>query len=409
VRNIILISILLLFSLSFVNAQDSTKQKLIQRVRVLDSAIVIQQNSMYDRPFIGNSKAKIALGGYVEGNTNYFAEDGVTEGFGMELRRFNIFLYSNISRKIKFLSELEFEHGTEEIAIETAQLDFEINQGLNFRAGILMPQIGLFNVNHDSPKWDVIDRPLVSSMIIPSTLSEVGFGVFGKFYFGKNVFSYDAYLVNGLQDGIVYNEEGRTFIPGGKNPSTFEEDNNGTPSFNGRLAIKNSLLGEFGLSYYGGVYNSFKKEGDVVEDKRYLGIYAFDFTTSFYKFNLKGEAVHATIDLPVGFTDITGSEQTGVFVDLTYPIYKGKIAVFENSQITLFTRFNFVDFNSGNFSFNKELKKGDEIIGFTSGVSFRPNPSTIIKANYVYQQSTDVLNNPPGLLGGIQFGVASYF
>ena len=175
-----------MFSLLSLKAQDSTKQKIIQRVRVLDSATVIQQNAMYDRPFIGNSKAKIALGGYVEGNTNYFAEDGVSEGFGMELRRFNIFLYSNISRKIKFLAEIEFEHGTEEIAIETAQLDFEINQGLNFRAGILLPQIGLFNVNHDSPKWDVIDRPLVSSMIIPSTLSEVGFGLFGKFYFGKS-------------------------------------------------------------------------------------------------------------------------------------------------------------------------------------------------------------------------------
>ena len=63
------------------------------------------------------------------------------------MRRFNIFLYSSISERIKFLAELEFEHGTEEIALETALLDFRINQGLNLRAGVLLPQIGLVNAN----------------------------------------------------------------------------------------------------------------------------------------------------------------------------------------------------------------------------------------------------------------------
>src|SRR5688572_22762432 len=47
------------------------------------------QGSVYTRPFIA-SAARTAIGGYVEGNSNYFVEDGVTEGFSMELRRFNI-------------------------------------------------------------------------------------------------------------------------------------------------------------------------------------------------------------------------------------------------------------------------------------------------------------------------------
>src|SRR5687768_14361600 len=83
------------------------------------------QDAIYNRPFIAIGKTNTSVGGYVEGNTNYFSEDGVTEGFSMELRRFNIFLYSNIHSRIKFISELEFEHGTEEIALETALLDFE--------------------------------------------------------------------------------------------------------------------------------------------------------------------------------------------------------------------------------------------------------------------------------------------
>jgi len=173
-----------------------------------DTTITIQ-DAIYQRPFITLGKTTTAIGGYMEANTNYFMEDGVTEGFSMEMRRFNIFLYSTIGERIKILSELEFEHGTEEIELETALIDFEINPAFNFRAGILLPQIGLVNANHDSPKWEFIDRPLSSTQIIPTTLSEVGFGIHGKFFPKNFIFSYDAYVVNGLQENIILNEEGR--------------------------------------------------------------------------------------------------------------------------------------------------------------------------------------------------------
>ena len=136
----------------------------------------LAQEGIYDRPFIG-SVSNTAIGGYIEGNTNYFVEDGITKGFSMELRRFNIFMYSSISRRVRFLSELEFEHGTEEIALETALVDFQISPALVLRAGIILPPIGYLNQNHDSPKWDFVDRPLVTTGVIPSTLSVVAAGV----------------------------------------------------------------------------------------------------------------------------------------------------------------------------------------------------------------------------------------
>ena len=100
------------------------------------SVLSQESESIYKRPFIDFGKT--AVGGYLEANSNYFSEDGVSEGFSMEMRRFNIFLFSKISKRVKFLSELEFEHGTEEIALETAQLDFEFSPFLNFRAGIIL-------------------------------------------------------------------------------------------------------------------------------------------------------------------------------------------------------------------------------------------------------------------------------
>ncbi|MBL4657059.1 MAG: hypothetical protein JKX73_03600, partial [Flavobacteriales bacterium] len=149
VRRINVIALLCSLSLAALGQQDTTKKGIFSRPTVLDSSEVTNQDAIYNRPFIGIGKSKTAVGGYLEANTNYFAEDGVTEGFSMEMRRLDIFLYSSISNRIKFLSELEFEHGTEEIVIETALLDFEFNAAINFRGGILLPQIGLFNANHD--------------------------------------------------------------------------------------------------------------------------------------------------------------------------------------------------------------------------------------------------------------------
>ena len=181
---------------------------------------IANKDAIFARPFIfqGNlgQKTSTAIGGYLEGNTNYFVEDGIGDGFSMEMRRFNIFLYSSVSDRIRFLSELEFEHGTEEIALETALIDFEFHPALIFRAGVLLPPIGYFNQNHDGPKWEFIDRPLVSTTLIPSTLSEIGFGVHGNVPVNSSIFTYEAYLTNGLNDNVIGNSENRTSLAAGK-------------------------------------------------------------------------------------------------------------------------------------------------------------------------------------------------
>lgn len=102
------------------------------------------QGSIYQRPFI-SSAGRTAIGGYVEANALYTREEGIGPGLSMELRRFNIFLFSSIGSRVRFLSELEFEHGTQEIALETAIVDFRLSSALVVRAGILLPPVGAFN------------------------------------------------------------------------------------------------------------------------------------------------------------------------------------------------------------------------------------------------------------------------
>lgn len=387
---------------------DTSGTKFFFRQHVDDSTNITNQDAIFNRPFIGFGRTQTAIGGYLEGNTNYFSEDGITEGFSMELRRFNIFLYSAVSQRIKFLSELEFEHGAEEIKVETALIDFEINQSVSLRGGILLPQIGIFNANHDSPYWEFIERPLSSTRIIPSTLSEVGFGIFGKFFPGNNIISYNAYVVNGLQSEIILNNEGRTFIPSGKNGKMFGEDNNGVPMFNARAAITNRQAGEIGISYYGGVYNNFQSEGLLIDKKRRLNIYALDFSGQLNKATAQGEFVFADIDVPSELTDIFGNRQNGGFVELLYPVLNRRILSYDEAKIILSIRLENIDYNYGRFSItHHEIR--DEIKAIAGGISFRPTPSTVFRANYRHHWEFDALGNPPVKIAGFQVGFASYF
>jgi len=367
----------------------------------------LAQQGIYDRPFIG-SVSSTSLGGYVEGNTNYFVEEGVTEGFSMELRRFNIFLYSAISSRVRFLSELEFEHGTEEIALETALVDFQFRPSLVLRAGIILLPIGYLNQNHDSPKWDFVDRPLVTTDIIPSTLSEVGAGVYGRGGRGSLLFSYDIYLTNGLGQFVVGNEFGRTDIASGKSEEQFEEDNNGSPAISGRFGLLRTGIGEVGLSYYGGFYNSFIVEGQEVDDRRWLGITALDFGVSLGPADVRGELAYAQIDVPPGMSEVFGDRQWGGYLDVVVPLWRPDFSGYRDASFALGLRLERVDYNRGRFS-STGGKIMDDVTALVPGISFRPTPGTVFRANYRYQWTRDFVGNQAVRSAGFQVGFATYF
>ena len=367
----------------------------------------LAQDGIYARPFIG-AVSFASIGGYVEGNTNYFVQDGVGDGFSMELRRFNVFLFSQIAPRLRFLSELEFEHGTEEIALETALLDLQIRPELVVRAGIILPPLGYFNQNHDSPRWDFIERPLVSTDVIPSTLSEVGGGVYGRIALRGAILSYDAYLTNGLADGVVGNELGRTSIPSGKSEELFGEDNNGSPAVSGRVALRRPSLGEVGLSYYGGYYNAFRAEGTEVDERRWLGIAALDFGAGVRGAEVRGELAYAAVDVPDGMVEIFGDRQWGGHVDVVVPVWRPRLLDYENAVLSIALRLDRVDYNRGTFTSTGDPIR-DDVTALVPGVSFRPAGGTVFRLNYRWHWIRDFAGNPTSHMAGFQLGFATYF
>jgi hypothetical protein len=365
------------------------------------------QDGIFNRPVVG-SLGRTAIGGYVEGNSNYAVEDGIGEGFTMELRRFNIFLFSSIGSRIRFISELEFEHGTEEIALETALIDVTINPSLVVRAGIILPPLGAFNVNHDSPRWNFVDRPLVSTQIIPSTLSEVGFGVHGRLAPRGFGLTYDLYATNGLGDGVILNAEGRTSLADGKREEAFAEDNNGSPAFSGRFAAQHRTLGELGLSFYTGIYNSYRAEGVPVDEARRVALFALDGITQVGPVELRGEAALASIDVPEDLRELMGHRQLGFHLDASMPVWEPRSRGFPDAALNADLRIEYIDRNVGTFA-STAGNIGDDVAAVVLGASFRPVSGTVFKVNYRRQWAHDLLDNRAARLGAFQVGFATYF
>ena len=401
---------LLLFTISGnISAQIGD---IIKRVQTDTTQTVLNMDAAYNRPFLAVKDFPIAIGGYLEANTIFSSEDGLDEGLSFQARRLTIFMSASISKRIKFMSEIEYEDGSKEIEIEFAAIDVLLHPAFNFRGGIVMNPIGAFNQNHDGPKWEFVERPDVASNLLPATFSNAGFGIYGKVNKGDWILGYEAYLTNGFNDRIIDNEENRTFLPAAKDDEErFEESNNGKALFTGKLAIKNKNLGEIGFSYMGGIYNKFTDDGVTLDTKeRRVDIFAIDFKTTIKKTDtyIVGEVAFIDIDVPTTFTQQFGSKQVGLFVDVVQPILKRKVLDWDNATLNLAARLDYVDWNVGSFN-ETGTDIGDHLWAITPAISFRPTAQTVFRINYRYQWQTDILNNPAALTATWMFGFSTYF
>ncbi len=390
-----------------INAQE----KIVTRVPADTSKTSLNMDAVYNRPFLALKNTPVALGGYLEANSIYSSEDGVSEGLSFQARRLTIFMSATISKRIKFLSEIEFEDGTKEIGIEFAAIDVAFYPVLNFRGGIIMNPIGGFNQNHDGPKWEFVERPDVAVNLLPATWSNAGFGLYGKTHKDNWIFGYEVYLTNGFDNSIIDNEENKTFLPAAKeNEDRFEESNSGKALFTGKIAIKNRKLGEIGFSYMGGVYNKFEEEGLTLDKKRRVDVFAIDFKTTIKKTGsyIVGEAVLIKVDVPDTFTQQYGTKQVGAFIDVVQPILKRKVLDWDNATLNLAARFDYVDWNVGTFN-ETQTDIGDNLWAITPAISFRPSAQTVFRLNYRYQWQKDILNNSAAKTATWLFGFSTYF
>ena len=388
------------------------------------------------KPFLKNLGRNTYLGGYmdVEFRTTEISDDGLretpntpaagrTDNDTFRQFRFIPFIYADVSDRIKLAAELEFEFEGigggrgGEVIVEFATIDFLIKDWINWRGGVILEPLGKINLVHDTPLQDMVDRPMVSQMIIPTTLSGTGMGLFGTFYPGeKSKLDYEIYAVNGFE-GL--DDEGRRRFSrssglAGSNGGYRENGNN---SFDvvGRLAYSPFIGLELAASAHTGAY-------DERNDNR-LTIAAFDWTYQKGPFELVGEMARAYIERD-DFARVSGitGDMWGYYTELRYhfmpQIFKEWAPTFFTDESTFTavlrhghvqteakdTERDAVDIANGVNS-NPETKFLRDRI--TVGLNYRITEDTVFKLNY--QINTEHKDLPSASNNELLFQVSTYF
>jgi len=407
-RNYLIIFLLIT---CFTDVKAQIDPVLLKRIPKDTVKQTMNMDAVYNRPFISVGKLPVSVGGYMEANWQHMVTKGVSEGHQFQFRRMTLFVASTIGKRLKFLSEIEFEDGAKEISVEFAALDIELHPLLNLRGGMILNPIGAFNQNHDGPKWEFVDRPVSATQLLPATWSNAGFGLYGKHYNNDWMFGYEMYLSGNFDNTIIDNSENKTFLPAAKNnKDRFEDINSGLPLFTGKLAIRNNKIGELGLSYMGGVYNKFENDGIRIDDKRRVDVFALDFNSTINHLNtfITGEWAWIKVDVPTTYSQQYGRKQHGGFVDIVQPIIRKKILGWNNATVNLATRLEYVDWNAGKFT-STGGNISQDLWSIVAAISFRPSSQTVLRLNYRFMEQKDILGNPPEQTAGFQFGVSTYF
>ena len=388
---------------------------------------------IYAKPFLSAPKATI--GGYVDVMYNVLSRQNLDNpsrnSFGQQ--RLVPFIYADITDRIKFAAEIELERGGPNapqgtdgsIQIEFAQLDYLVNEMVNVRGGLLLMPVGKFNLLHDSPLNDLVDRPMVSRIIIPSTWFEAGAGIYGTLYPSSlSKIDYEVYAVNGMsQTAGAITDLGVRSARG-----SVSRDRDDSKAVVGRVAFSPMLGIEIAGS---GFHGQYKPSAGAI-GSGIIDIFAVDWTLQRGPFELIGEAAWTRISnnnaTGVAGNGIGPAGMFGYYIQGNYhfmPEILKRLAPTHFSDASTFTatiRWEQVDTDTDNRTNGEGNTLGNrrELDRLTVGLNFRPIEDMVFKINWQYNTQNDNARGlvPAGDLGtsssrmdgdGFLFQAATYF
>lgn len=370
---------------------------------------------VYAKPFLSAPKA--IVGGYVDVMYNNLSRQNLDNpsrhSFGQQ--RLVPFIYADITDHIKFAAELEFERGGTNAAqgdgsmtIEFAQIDYLVNEPINLRAGILLMPVGKFNLLHDSPLNDLVDRPMVSRIIIPSTWFEAGAGIYGSLYpSSQSKLDYEVYAVNGMSQTAG----GITDLGVRSARGSVSRDRDDNKAVVGRVAFSPIL----GIEVAGsGFHGTYKPSTATVGTGR-ISIFALDWTLQKGPFEIIGESAWSRISNNDA-TTVTGSGigpagMQGYYIQGNYhfmPEFLKKWAPSHFTDASTFTavvRWEQVDTDTDDRTRIASNTVGNrrELERLTLGLNFRPIEDTVFKFDWQFNTQ----KNAQGLVNGGDFSGAN--
>jgi len=329
----------------------------------------------------------------------------------VDLDRVVLFVGHQFNNKIAFFSELEVaDAGVEggkpkgEVSMEQAYLKFSLNPRQYFVAGLFLPRIGILNENHLPTNFNGVERPLVETLVIPSTWREIGVGFYGQM--SSLPIAYSIGVINGLDASQFVHGTG---IAGGKGEGQKASGNNLAAT----AAVK-AFVGDFQIQlsgYAGGTISASKYTADslglpsgVLAAPLYLGEADIQYAIGGFTAKLLGSyvAIPSADEINRAYANNTPSAMYGAYAELGYNFFQNmKTGKYGARQLIGFVRYENLDMNSkipSNGIYDGTLKQSHVLAGF----NYMPIPNICIKAD-VRLTSTGEFNkaivvNPPPVM-----------
>lgn len=369
---VVILSFLVKFGIGQINSSDSLSNEPMNTAQNI---------------IAGNGSKAITIAGYGEVHFNQQFGDTVRHNGKLDVHRVITFIGYKFSEKTFFVTEIEFEH-VNEIAVEQAFLQHNLNQNINLRAGLLLIPMGIVNEYHEPTTFNGVERPNMDNKIIPTTWREIGAGFSGKFPSAS--INYQLYVVNGI---LSYDGSGK--IGGGSGYRSGRQKGAEAIFSNPNLTCKLDYYGikglKLGLSGYLGKTQSTAYEGASTEvmstvDSTVIGMSMVGVDARYQNkgFQARGQFVYSTNSNAKAYNIYTGKDLgetfMGYYIEAGYDVMK---VIKKDAKIgtTLFVRYETYDTHNsvaGEIVRNLSFYRNDITIGTTVKLA----NGAVMKADY---------------------------
>ena len=329
----------------------------------------------------------ITLGGY--GEVLYNNPENLNSE--LDVQRLVLLFGYKFDERVQFVTEIEFEH-VKEVYVEQAFINYNLTQGLNVRAGLMLVPMGIINEFHEPTIFNGVERPSLDKYIIPTTWREIGIGLSGRL----NGISarYQAYLFNGFlshngENGLLKGSNG---LRSGRQKGAESTMNH--VNFAGKFDFYGIRGLRLGLSGYQGKTQAVDGQNEIPGSEIGVSMLGLDARYTYRKFSARGQYLRASLRDTDLYNELTGrdlgSKLMGYYLEAGY-----NVLPFKNKQrLVGFVRYE--NFNThhevGNLISKNEAFHRKE---WTLGFSYHIAPGAVYKIDY-QTKSTAISNSKKG-------------
>lgn len=340
-----------------------------------------------------NESRRLELHAYGEVNMEKFQDTRSS----LDPRILELIVSGRPVNRLRFFSEIEFERvaaiGTRrggELAIEQGWIELTLKDWLRPRAGVVNVPFGWYNQNHFVTQQDHVDKPLLGRVIVPGTWSDVAFGTTGQAARKSLNFTYETYVLQGLQQGI--NNRGLADAR-----PAFGADNNGNKALAAQFRVTSGPFYRAGISVYRGHFDNLGRQ--AITGWAYDGKWGrgpFEAMAEYARFTTQSGAVV----VPRLFHGYTTEAKWSLRPEFLRKSIFGE--GFEDPRIELVARWEnaWID-NAAKSPIRDERR-------LTVGLNYRPNQHLVLKSGYQFNHSNNFALQR-GNVNGLMSSVAFYF